>query len=76
MDRASDLRRDYDRLGVLLLEATPATAAGLARERRVIGELLEALERPEEASVVDQLAAKRRTGGGHSRSSGGRRRSG
>jgi hypothetical protein len=76
MDRASDLRQDYDRLGELLLEATPATAAALARERRVIGELLEALEKPKEASVVDLLAAGRQAGSSHSRSSRGRRRSG
>lgn len=56
MTRVADLRADYDRLGVLLLGADAGTAAGLARERRMIGELLDALEAPAEVTLVDQLA--------------------
>ena len=59
MDRVADLRSDYDRLGVLLEACEPSAAAGLARERRLIGELLEALERPVEVPLVDQLADRR-----------------
>lgn len=59
MDRAGDLRADYDRLGVLLGLAAGSAAAAIARERRMIGELLEALERPAEVSLVDQLAVRR-----------------
>jgi len=43
MDRAVDLRSDYDQLGRLLLLAEGSAAAAIARERRMLGELLEAL---------------------------------
>ena len=77
MPRAEDLRRDYDRLGELLAEEVDgAKAAALARERRMIGELLEALEAPKEESVVDQLAARRRAGPGAARAASRRRKSG
>lgn len=57
MDRAADLRADYDRLGALLAEAEPgAGAAALVRERRIIGELLEAMEQTVEVPLVDKLA--------------------
>ena len=56
MARADDLRADYDRLGVLLADCDAKEAAGLARERRMIGELLDALEAPAEVTLVDQLA--------------------
>jgi hypothetical protein len=57
MNRADDLRADYDRLGDLLALAEPgAGAAALVRERRIISELLEALERTTEVPLVDQLA--------------------
>jgi hypothetical protein len=60
MSRVEDLRTDYGRLGVLLEEEQDgAKAAALARERRLLGELLESLEAPTEVSVVDQLAARR-----------------
>jgi hypothetical protein len=60
MPRVKDLRTDYDRLGVLLEEEQDgAKAAALARERRLLGELLESLEAPTEVSVVDQLAVRR-----------------
>jgi len=60
MPRVSDLRSDYDHLGTLLAaEVDGSKAAALARERRMIGELLEALEAPQEVSVVDQLASRR-----------------
>lgn len=60
MARVDDLRTDYDRLGALLVdEGDGAKAASLARERRLLGELLESLESPVEVSVVDQLAAHR-----------------
>ena len=60
MARVDDLRSDFDRLGELLAEADGAAAAALARERRLIGELLEALEAPVEVSVADELAERRR----------------
>ena len=67
MARVEDLRADYDRLGLLLgEEADGAKAAALARERRMLGELLESLEAPTEVSVVDQLAARRSTPAGNS----------
>jgi hypothetical protein len=66
MARVEDLRADYDRLGALLLdEGDGAKAAALARERRMLGELLESLEAPTEVSVVDQLAARRSSTAGN-----------
>lgn len=59
MDRAADLRADYERLGVLLLVEEGAAAAAIARERRLIGERLEQLEPSSEVSLVDELAVKR-----------------
>lgn len=60
MDRAADLRSDYDQLGLLLaVEGDGSKAAALARERRMLGELLEAIESPGEATVVDQLVSRR-----------------
>jgi hypothetical protein len=67
MSRVDDLRMDYDRLGALLAdEVDGGKAASLARERRQLGELLEALESPVEVSVVDQLAARRSAPAGNS----------
>lgn len=71
MDRASDLRSDYDRLGKLLAEADPKSAASIARERRLLGAELEALERPERKSKADELADRRRAKAGSARSSAG-----
>jgi hypothetical protein len=59
MNRAEDLRADYERLGVLLLTAEGAAAAAIARERRLIGEQLEQLEPSSEVALVDELAVKR-----------------
>jgi hypothetical protein len=59
MSRVADLRCDYERLGVLLAEAEGSGAAAIARERRIIGELLDQLESPEEVPLVDQLAERR-----------------
>ena len=56
MDRAADLRGDYDLLGRLLSEAEGSAAAAIARERRIIGELLESLESSVEVPLVDKLA--------------------
>jgi hypothetical protein len=76
MSRAADLRADYELMGQKLEAAEGAAAAALVRERRLVGELLEALEQPEEVALVDQLAprrnAKSRTAGVASR----RRKSG
>ena len=58
-DRIADLRADYDVLGRILAGAEGSAAAAIVRERRIIGELLDALETPEEVPVVDQLAARR-----------------
>lgn len=60
MGRAEDLRADYEQLGRLLEKAEGSGAAALARERRIIGELLVALEHPVEVPLVDQLATRRR----------------
>lgn len=61
MDRTADLRADYERLGDLLArEGDGAKAAALARERRMIGDHLEAMESPEVVSVADELASRRR----------------
>jgi hypothetical protein len=76
MDRAADLRGDYDRLGALLLEAAGSAAAAIARERRMIGELLEALEKSVEVSLVDQLAERRRSKTGDSGAASRRRKPG
>jgi hypothetical protein len=77
MGRAEDLRADYDRLGLLLEhEEDGSKAAALARERRMIGELLEALESPSEVSLVDELAPRRRALAGDPGSPRGRRKSG
>ena len=60
MTRADDLLADYERLGeLLLLEMDGAKAAALARERRLLGELVEALAAPKGASKVDKLAKQR-----------------
>jgi hypothetical protein len=75
--RVDDLRADYDRLGQILEGETDGSkAAALVRERRMIGELLEALESPAEVSVVDQLAARRRDSPGAAGGAGRRRKSG
>jgi hypothetical protein len=77
MGRVDDLRSDYDRLGLLLAsEEDGSKAAAVARERRMIGELLEALETPTEVTVVDQLESRRRTRTKDSGSSSRRRKSG
>jgi hypothetical protein len=74
VDRVSDLRADYERLGVLLRVEGGSGAASIARERRLIGEVLDRLESGERVSFVDELAAKRSDAGSARRS--GRRKSG
>lgn len=60
MDRAADLRADYDALGVLLMtESDGSRAAALVRERRILGGVLEGLESASEVPLVDQLAERR-----------------
>lgn len=76
MDRAADLRSDYDRLGELLATSDGTAAAALARERRLIGELLEALERPAEVPLVDQLAPRRKAKSSAAGAASRRRKSG
>jgi hypothetical protein len=76
VSRVDDLRSDYDRLGILLeAEADGAKAAAIVRERRMVGELLGAMESPEEVSLVDELASRRNPGPAAARSSSRRRRS-
>jgi len=61
MDRASDLRADYNHLGSLLAAETDGSkAAALSRERRALSDILEGLEIPEEVSLVDELAKRRK----------------
>ncbi len=76
MNRAADLRSDYDRLGTLLEEAEGSAAAALARERRLLGELLESLESSETRPLVDQLADRRRAKAPDTGSSSRRSKSG
>ena len=77
MGRVDDLRADYDRLGEILEgESDGSKAAALVRERRLVGELLEALETPSEVSVVDQLESRRRSRAGDAGSASRRRQSG
>jgi hypothetical protein len=59
VDRVADLLADYEALGRKLEVADGSAAAAIVRERRLIGELLEALQKPEEVSLVDQLADRR-----------------
>lgn len=74
IDRAVELRADFDKLGRMIAESEGAAAAALARERRLIGEQLEALEKPGgEISVVDELA-KRRNSAGSARAARRRRK--
>ena len=77
MARVDDLRADYDRLGEILEgESDGSKAAALVRERRLVGELLEALESPSEVTVVDQLESRRRSRAGDAGSASRRRQSG
>jgi len=61
MTRVEDLRADYEVLRRLLETAEGSAAAAIARERRIIGQLLEQLERPTEVPLVDQLASRRKS---------------
>jgi hypothetical protein len=62
VDRAADLRADYDRLGALLAdEVDGSKASALVQRRMQLSELLEALEAPVEVPLVDQLAARRQS---------------
>ena len=76
MGRIQDLRADYELLGQLLSTAEGSGAASIARERRLIGELLEALESPAEVPLVDQLAPRRRAKASDSGAASRRRKSG
>jgi hypothetical protein len=59
VDRVADLRADYDALGDALSWSFGSGAAAVVQERRMIRKLLEALERPQEVALVDQLAQRR-----------------
>jgi hypothetical protein len=75
--RAEVLRSDFDRLGRLLDMAEGSAAAAIARERRIIGELLERLEADVgEVPVVDQLASRRLARSGDSGPAARRRKPG
>lgn len=75
MSRLDDLRSDYDLLGEKLVTAAGSSAAAIVRERRMIGEILEALEAPKVVPLVDQLADRRtsrtKAGGAASRRKSG-----
>ena len=58
-DRATRLAEDRDLLEAAMLEAKPATLAGLVREHRMVLAELESLAAPKAGSTRDQLAAKR-----------------
>ncbi|MPZ14319.1 MAG: hypothetical protein GEU73_07820 [Chloroflexi bacterium] len=75
MDRVAELRADYKLLGEALAEAEGSAAAAIARERRLIGEVLDRLTGSEEVTLVDELAAKRSESGA-SRPSARRNKSG
>ena len=76
MTRVADLRSDYDKLGSLLDCAEGSAAAAIARERRIIGELLDQLEVPKVVSLVDQLAVQRQSHTSDSGAASRRRKSG
>ena len=61
VDRVADLLADYKALGDKLEVADGSAAAAIVRERRLIGELLESLQRPAEVPLVDQLADRRKS---------------
>jgi hypothetical protein len=61
VDRVADLLADYQALGLKLIDADGSAAAAIVRERRLIGEVLEALQRPAEVPLVDQLADRRKS---------------
>lgn len=61
VDRVADLLADYKALGAKLVDAEGSAAAAIVRERRLIGELLEALQQPAEVPLVDQLANRRKS---------------
>ena len=61
MDPVADLRADYDLLGEKLIGADGSAAAAIVRERRMIRDLLVALEKPEAVPLVDQLADRRQS---------------
>ena len=60
-ERAAQLDEDYERLGLLLLEASPRDAAGIARERRLNRAERATLGVVEGVTLVDELAEKRGT---------------
>ena len=61
VDRVADLLADYKALGDKLEVADGSAAAAIVRERRLIGELLESLQRPAEVPLVDHLADRRKS---------------
>mgnify|MGYP003504526276 CR=1 FL=1 len=74
--RVETLRSDFEALGRLLEGAAGSAAAAIVRERRILSELLEQLEKTEAVPFVDQLAARRRTGTKDTGPPSRRRRSG
>jgi hypothetical protein len=64
VNRAAELRADFELLGRALAAAEGSAVAAIARERRLISAELEKLEIPEgEVPLVDQLAEKRARAG-------------
>jgi hypothetical protein len=61
VDRVADLLADYRALGAKLEDADGSAAAAIVRERRLLGELLESLQKPAEVPLVDQLADRRKS---------------
>ena len=75
-EEKAEIRRWRWHIRALLAICEPSAAPGLARERRMIGELLEALEKPAEVSKVDELAPRRQARASDSGAAARRRKSG
>ena len=76
VDRVADLLDDYRALGDKLVDADGSAAAAIVRERRLIGEILESLQKPSEVPLVDQLADRRKSYTKSGGAAGRRRKSG
>lgn len=74
MDRLGELREMFDALKSQLLSAEGSGAAAIVREMRLLSAEIESLDKDDEVSKVDELAA-RRADAGSSRPPARRRKS-